>query len=105
MSLRELVSELKRSPKIVRLPRLPSESKTEKSYARVIEKYEQLISPSNFDYQTLIRKLRVAADSGSLDDLSYREMRLAASCLFDGNPHLASIGMFLDLYLDALRSL
>ena len=64
MSLREFVSELKGSRRIIRPPSLPTELKTEKSYARVIEKYDRLTSPSNFDYRTLIKKLRAAADSG-----------------------------------------
>src|SRR5262249_18633656 len=36
---------------------------------------------------------------------SVRDMRLAASCLFDGNPCLATDSVFLKQYLEALRSI
>jgi hypothetical protein len=105
MNLRELVNELKSSRKIIRSPQLPVKLAVEKSYERVAEKYDQIGSISVLDYRDLLERLKIAADAKSLTDLSYRDMRLAASCLFESRPRLADNLLFLDLYLDALRSL
>lgn len=105
MSLREIVNELNRSRKIIRPPQLPARLKIEKSYNQVTAKYDQVSFVKIVDYHALLTKLNAVANSGSIKDLTYREMRLAASCLFDGHPRLADNKLFLDLFLDALRSL
>jgi hypothetical protein len=54
--------------------------------------------------RAVIRPLRLPAKL-SLSQLSLREMRLAGSCLFDGERCLAQNDNFLNQYLDALRTL
>jgi EH_Signature domain len=105
MNLRELVIELKSSRKVIRPPQLPVKLALEESYQRLAEKYDQIGSINILDYRVLLEKLKAAADANSLRDLSYRDMRLAASCLFEGRPRLVDNLLFLRLYLDGLRSL
>ena len=105
MNLRELVEQLGRSKKIIHLPQLPAELKTKRSYERVSEKYSELNFVDVIDYDAMLEKLRHAAESRTLADFTYREMRLAAGCLFDGKSRLADNTSFLNLYLEALRAL
>ena len=105
MSLSDRVEELKRARTIVRLPRLPEKLLIEQSYDRVNEKYDQVSPINKVDYDALLTKLRAVARSRSIASLTIREMRLTASCLFDGEHHLADDQSFLDQFLDALRSI
>jgi hypothetical protein len=105
MMLRERINELKSSRKIIRLPQLPAELETEKTYQRIAMKFDQTGFVNTVDYRSLLQKLREVAISGAVRDLTYREMRLAASCLFEGSPNLADNKPFLEVYLDSLRSL
>ena len=104
MSLREVVNEFKRSRSIIRLPHLPAVLKTEKSYKRISEKYGEIGAVEIVDYRALLDRLKAAAESGSIEKLTYRDLRLGASCVFDGKPRLADNKHFLDLYLGALRT-
>jgi hypothetical protein len=105
MSLSERINELKSLRSIVRPPRLRSTTKIERSCDELTKRYEQIGSVASFDYTALLAKLQSVAQSREISSLSLREMRLAASCLFDGDPRLAEDGKFLELYLGALRSI
>jgi hypothetical protein len=106
MSLSERLDELRRAGAIIRLPRLPRKLMIEQSFDRVSARFEHLRPIAQVDYDALVAKLRSVANSRSLSTLTLREMRLAASCLFDGEQkRLADDEPFLDQYLDALRSI
>lgn len=105
MNLRERLNELKRVRTIVRKPRLPGSLKIERSYDRVCKKYDQVSSVRSVDYDALLAKLQLVAKSRAMSTLSQREMRLAASCLFDGEKKLADDHDFLGQFLGALRSI
>jgi hypothetical protein len=84
MSLSERLDELRRAGAIIRLPRLPRKLMIEQSFDRVSARFEHLRPIAQVDYDALVAKLRSVANSRSLSTLTLREMRLAASCLFDG---------------------
>ena len=106
MSLAERLAELRRARAVIRPLHLPSKSMTEQSLDRASARFESCRPINQVDYKTLISKLRsVASSKSSLSQLTLREMRLAGSCLFDGERCLADNDNFLDQYLDALRSL
>jgi hypothetical protein len=78
----------------------------EQSLDRASSRFESCRPINQVDYNALVSKLRlVAGGKSSLSQLSLREMRLAGSCLFDGERCLAQNDNFLNQYLDALRSL
>src|SRR6266540_2875151 len=105
MSLSERVAELKRMRTIVRSPRLPHRLKIEQTFDRINQKHDQIKPVSKVDYDALIAKLRSVGRSKSVSSLTFREMILSASCLFDGEERLVDDQYFLDQFLDALRSI
>jgi hypothetical protein len=105
VSLSERISELRGLRAVVRVPRLPDVAKIERSYEEVCRRYEQVSQIDKVDYAALIAKLQSVAKSRDISSLSLREMRLSASCLFDGEQRLADDARFLDVYLGALRSI
>ena len=102
MSLKERLTELDGRRTIIRRIRLPVSLNIERSYHQVSLKYDHVGSMEKVDYEALQAKLRLAAKSDTVSSLSQRDMRLCASCLFDGDPHLADDLEFLDKFLDAL---
>jgi hypothetical protein len=105
MTLAERLRELKATRTIVRTPRLPPKTMTEQSFDRVDAKFDQVSVVNKVDYDALMAKLWNGARASSVSSLSPREMRLAASCLFDGRKRLADDASFLHQYLGALRSI
>ncbi|WFU42743.1 EH signature domain-containing protein [Bradyrhizobium sp. CB82] len=105
MSLSERVEELKALRTLVRAPRLPDRPRVERIYDDLCKRYEEIRRLDKVDYAVLLEKLRSAARAGDLSSLSLRDMRLSASCLFDGEAKLADDPRFLELYLGALRSI
>jgi hypothetical protein len=107
MSLSERLEDLRHARAIIRrLPRVPQKLLVERSFDRISARFERLKPITQVDYDALVEKLRYAAKSRSISGLSLREMRLAASCLFDGEQRrLADDDVLLDQYLDALRSI
>src|SRR5262249_13819720 len=103
MILAGRVRELLRTRTVIRPVRLRRRLLIEESAERI--RFDFVRAVGGVDYDSLIVKLRVAARSRSFISISDREMRLAASCLFHGDAYLASDRVFLDLYLDALRSI
>lgn len=105
MTLSERLDELIRARKIIRPPQQLKRLMIEKSYDRISEKYEKIRPIDTVDYHALLAKLRSVARSRSMMNFTLREMRLAASCLFEGDKPLSEDQTFLDLYLDSLRSI
>ena len=105
MSLSERIGELKALRVIVRAPRLPERTKIERIYDELCIRYEEISRIDKVDYAALLGKLRSAARVRDLSSLSLRDMRLSASCLFEGETKLADDQRFLELYLGALRSI
>src|SRR5207245_766957 len=105
MTLSELLDELIRGGKVIRSPQPPKRLLIEKSYDRISEKYDRIRPINSVDFDALLAKLRSVAKSRSMMELTLREMRVAASCLFDGEQPLSVDDGFLDQYLDALRSI
>jgi hypothetical protein len=105
MRLSERVDELRRARTIVRPIRLPARLLIEQCYDRISER-SQVIRPINkIDHDALLRKLHSVASAREMMNLTVRDMRLASSCLFEGEKPLADNQHFLELYLDALRSI
>lgn len=105
MSLSERLKELKGARILIRRPQLPPSLNIERSYNQVSQKYDQIIPVRKVDYDALLTKLRLVAKSRAMSTLSQREMRLSASCLFDGEIRLADDHNFLAQFLDAQRSI
>lgn len=103
MNLSERLRELEKSRTIIRRIRLPVSLKIERSHDQVSLKYDQVAWIETVDYDALVSKLRLVAKSNSISLLTPREMRLAASCLFEGEMPLADDLEFLDKFLEALR--
>jgi hypothetical protein len=77
----------------------------EQCYDRISER-SQVIRPINkIDHDTLLKKLNAAASARQMMNLTVRDMKLASSCLFEGEKPLADNQPFLEQYLDALRSI
>jgi hypothetical protein len=98
MSLSERVKDLSGVRTIIRLPRLPTSPRIERSLARTIERYDRPIAVDKVEYDSLIKKLLAGASV-------LREVRLTATCLFEGERRLIDDSRFLTQYLGALRSL
>ncbi len=105
MSLSERLKELKGARILIRRPQLPLSLKIERSYNQVSQKYDQITPVRKVDYDALLTKLQLVAKSRAMATLSQREMRLSASCLFDGEIRLADDHNFLAQFLDAQRSI
>jgi hypothetical protein len=105
MSLSERVAELKGGKLILRRVRLPASLKLESSYDRANARFDQVNPIRATDYEALLKKLADLGRSGDLSKLSLREMRLSASCLFDGETRLADNKVFLNHFLEAQRSI
>ena len=105
MSLSERLKEIKGRSAIVRRVNLPASLKLETCYEQVSLKYDQVTPIQKTDYIALLAKLFLAAKAGEISKLSLREMRLSASCLFDGESKLADNSKFLGQFLDAQRSI
>jgi hypothetical protein len=105
MTLGARLEELRRTRRIIRPPRQLSPLRIEESYDRVLKRFDHLGSTRVVDYDALLAKLRLAPTAKSVISLTLRDMRLAASCLFDGEQPLVENESFLDQYLDALRSI
>jgi hypothetical protein len=103
VSLGERLEELKRTQLIVRPPNLPGQPRMEKSFAVVEARFAGGQIVSKIDFEQLRNRLLALSKTGSLANLSLREMRLAASSLFEGNERLADDYSLLEKYLDALR--
>jgi hypothetical protein len=102
MSLSERVKDLVGVRTIIRRPRLPTNPRIEESLARTIARYDRLIVVDKIEYDPLIKKLHAGA---SVSNLTLREVRLTATCLFEGERRLIDDSRFLTQYLGALRSL
>jgi hypothetical protein len=105
VTLSERLDELIRAKKPIRSPRPIQRLLIEQSYDRITKQYENINPSEGVNYDLLLAKLRTAANSHSISNLTPREMRLAASCLFDGREPFANNPSFLSQYLDALRSI
>src|SRR5258707_9721442 len=105
MSLSERLKELKGARILIRRPQLPLSLKIQRSYKQVSQKFDQITPVRKVDYDALLTKLRLVAKSRAMATLSQREMRLSASCLFDGEIRLADDHNFLAQFLDAQRSI
>jgi len=105
MTLSERIGELVRTRTIIRPVRLPRALAIEKSFEQIDEKYARPSLINGTDHQALLIKLQAVAKVGSFSKLTLREMRLAASCLFDGEQPIANDLKLLDQFLDALRSI
>ncbi len=105
MRLSERVEELRGTRTIVRLLRLPARLEIEKCYDRISNRSHETRAISKLDHDALLVKLRAAGTARGMMGLTVRDMRLAASCLFEGEKPLAENWNFLDQYLDALRSI
>src|SRR5215471_16877457 len=105
MTLTARLRELKVARTIVRTPRLPPKALIEQSFDRVDAKFDQVGLVNKVDYDALMAMLGNGARASSVSNLSPREMRLAASCLFEGRRRLADDLSFLQQYLGALRSI
>jgi hypothetical protein len=105
MSLLEHLQELRSSRAIITKQRLPTFSQVERAAQRVEQKYDQIAPTTQIDYDGLISRLRTLSLSGHLSRLSPREIRLGASCLFEGRPALADDAVFLDNFLNLARSI
>lgn len=105
MNLSKRLNELRGLRTLVRRPRLPLSLRIERSYDRICKKYDQISPVRYVDYDALLTKLRLVAKSRAMSTLSQREMRLAGSCLFDGDKKLADDYNFLSQFLGALRSI
>jgi hypothetical protein len=104
MSLRERLVELK-GARLIRRLQLPLSLNIDRSYNLVSQRYDQIAPVGKVDYDALLTKLRLVAQSREMSTLSQREMRLSASCLFDGEIRLADDHNFLGQFLDAQRSI
>jgi hypothetical protein len=105
MSLSERLQELKSSRAIIIKQRVPARLKMEQSLLRLIEKYDQIGPTSKIDYEGLISELRSLYLTGRLRSLHPRQIRLAASCLFEGKTALADDGEFLDQFLNVVQAI
>lgn len=105
MSLAERLRDLRSSRAIISKQRIPTVLKIEQALLQLNQKYDHIGPTSNIDYNALILKLRSLSRSGLLSNLSPREVRLTASCLFEGQPALASDIHFLDHFLNIVRSI
>jgi hypothetical protein len=105
MRLSERVEELKGRRAIVRLLRLPDRLRIEECYDRISNRPHETRSISKIDHDALLAKLRSVGTAREMMGLTVRDMRLAASCLFESEKPLADNLHFLDNYLDALRSI
>jgi hypothetical protein len=77
----------------------------EQCYDRISER-SQVIRPINkIDHDELLAKLYSVRSAREIMNLTIRDMKLASSCLFEGERPLADNRSFLELYLDALRSI
>jgi hypothetical protein len=104
MSLAERLDELKRTQLIVRPPDLPRRTRMEQSFQLVESRFAGGQIVNKIDFERLRGRLLALAKTGSLANLSLRELRLAASCLFEGTERLADDYDLLEKYFDALRS-
>jgi hypothetical protein len=104
VSLTERLEELKRTQSIVRPLNLPRQPRMEKSFEIVEARFAGGQIVSKIDFEQLRNRLLSLSKTGSLANLSLREMRLTASSLFEGNERLADDYGLLEKYFDALRS-
>jgi hypothetical protein len=102
VSLRERVQDLAGIRTIIRPPRLPVTARIEQSLAQVIERYDRPVKVDKVEYDVLSARLRAGY---SLSNLTLREIRLAASCLCEGESRPIDDSRFLTQYLDVLRSI
>jgi hypothetical protein len=100
--LSERVKDLVGVRTIIRQPRLPTNLCIEGSLARAVAQYDTPVAVNKVEYDALITKLRAGA---SVSGLTMREIRLTATCLFEGERRLIDNSSFLTQYLGALRSL
>lgn len=104
MSLRALLEDLRSSKTIIRPPRMPNRLRIDEALEKVAQRFERLSPIDPHDYNALVAKLRSISRSRKWSSLTLRDLRLAASCLFDGQHRLADDSRFLDGYLGTLRS-
>jgi hypothetical protein len=104
MRLRDLLEELRFSKIIVRPPNIRKRLLIEEASERISQRFDRVAAIEKQDFESLVAKLRAVAETGQWSSLSFRDLRLAASCLFDGPKNLADDVAFLDTYLGALQS-
>jgi hypothetical protein len=105
LSLKERIDELKQTRTIVRAPRLPLTLKIQQSLDRLTRYSGVAVSSIHaIDYEAILSKLG-PSPAQALSQLTIRELRLVASCLFDTKRQLANDHEFLDKFLDSLRSI
>lgn len=105
MRLSERVQGLRGARTIVRPVRLPDGLLIEKSYDRISRQSHAIRSISKIDHDALLAKLTSVQSAREMMGLTVRDMRLAASCLFEGEKPLVDNVYFLDQYLDAVRTI
>jgi hypothetical protein len=105
MRLTERIEELLRAKVILRPLRLPDKLMVEQCYERINDRSQEIRPINKIDHDTILAKLHGLRDAHELMTLTIREMKLASSCLFEGEKPLGGNHSFLEQYLDALRSL
>jgi hypothetical protein len=104
MTLWEVLKELRIGRVIVSPPRLPAQLKCQQSLVRIEQRFDRVRSLAAHDVAALLTKLRRVATTGDWETVTGRDLRFAASCLFEQADRLADDQVFLTAYLGALRS-
>jgi hypothetical protein len=102
MTLRTRIEELRGARPIIRPPQLPAKLQIEEALGRAAARHDQPSKIDKIEYEALRAKLQGGA---SVATLTSRELRLAATCLFEGQTPLVDDPAFLRQYLGALRSI
>jgi hypothetical protein len=102
MSLRTQIEELRGARPIIRPPQLPAKLQMDEALGRAAARHDQPSKIDKIEYEALRAKLHGGAAVASLTS---RDLRLAATCLFDGEKPLIDDAAFLRQYLGALRSI
>jgi hypothetical protein len=77
----------------------------EHCYDRISERSQAIRPINKIEHDALLTKLYSVRSAREIMNLTVRDMKLASSCLFEGEKPLADNRNFLELYLGALRSI
>jgi hypothetical protein len=102
MTLRARIEDLRGAGPIIRPPQIPARLQVEEALGRAAARYDKPSKIDKIEHEALRAKLHGGA---SVTSLTPRELRLAATCLFDGQKPLVDDASFLGQYLGALRSI
>jgi hypothetical protein len=103
VSLLERLEELRRTKSIVPPPNLPRRPRTEEALERLEARFALGQKVEKVDFDQLRDRIKSLHQANSLSRLSLRELRLTASCLFDGPVKLADDTNFLEQYFAVLN--